>query len=411
MSSRKRKTSGGEAATFTYPASATTARSNRSAGKAAKAGGARSGGVEQAPQTSLRLSAPAERLRAALKLREQLLDRVARRKAALEAAEAVAHEASTKVASVMEPRWMALRTLDHEIHELLAALIGEAGRAKRDRKTLTRLRDALQRRGMLSVRRPEPARRSGPSGDQGDGPRWGDDFVPEDHGPRGPAGQRSFFDDDVASAPRPREGQHGGLRALFRRLVEAFHPDKVQDEREKHERTEVMKEITSAYRRGDLARLLELERQSERAGLEAIDVTALLDDAAELERRLLALDQSCDELREQLLELERSVRAVRRSPQSKVAREIKRAKRAGFELVDLDVVRELDDAAAQLRKARDLCASYREGTITLAQLLTSPPIMDPDSDADSEDELLDLVTELAEQMIREERARAGRQRR
>lgn len=414
MSSRKRRARDGEAATFAYPASATTARSNRSSAQGARAAQSAGAPLASPPaspaQTSLRLSEPAERLRAALAVRAQLLDRVARRKAAVESAEQVAREASAKVASVMEPRWTALHTLDHEIHELLAALISDVGRSKRERKTLARLRETLQHRGMLTVRRPEPKRRSG-AGDPPPGASpWGDDFVPpgerDAHGPHGAAGRRGFFDDDVASAPRPKESQHGGLRALFRRLVEAFHPDRVQDEREKTERTEVMKEITSAYRRGDLARLLELERQSERAGLDALDASSPPGDAGELERRLVALEQSCDELREQLRELERAVRAIRRSPQSKVAREIKRAKRAGFELADLDVVRDLDQSAAQLRKARDLCASYREGTITLAQLLTSPPILDPEGDAD--DELLDLVTELAQQMIHEERQRAAR---
>jgi hypothetical protein len=411
--SRKRRATGGEAATFSYPASATTARSNRSpqSSRASRTSGAASTQAQPA-QTSIRLSAPAERLRAAFAARAQLLDRVARRKAALETAENAAREAAVKVASVMEPRWAALHTLDHELHELLAALSSDPGRSKRDRKTLTRLHQTLQHRGMLTARWPEPKQGQGSrAGEQAPGASpWDDDLGPSEdsdaHGPHASGGRRGFFpQEDVASAPRPKESQHGGLRALFRRLVEAFHPDKVQDEREKTERTEVMKEITSAYRRGDLARLLELERQGERAGLEALEAAAPPEDADELERRLVALDQSCDELREQLKELERAVRLVRRSPQSKVALEIKRAKRDGYELVDFDVVRDLDAAAAQLRKARDLCASYREGGITLAQLLTSPPIMDPDEDED--DELLDLITQLAQQMIQEERPRAA----
>jgi hypothetical protein len=358
--------------------------------------------------TSLRLSAPAERLRAAMKLREALLAKVAKRKASITAIETEADAASAKVASVMEPRWAKLRGFDDEIHQLLDAITGEPSRLPRERAILTRLYHSMQKAGVIS-RRADWEVRTGRA-----------DEAEEAHDERGREGAdarggrrgrgeplRDFVespdaDEEVASARRPPESQHGGLRALFRRLVEAFHPDKVQDEDEKAARTEVMKDVTEAYRRGDLARLLELERRRARevAGEAEEEAQLAAGDPEELERRLVALDQSCDELRAQLAELERAVRSVRRSPHAAMARELKRASRAGYDLVDLDVVRELDRAARDLRKMRDALTAFREERITLIDLLSTPALEGLHED----DDLLDTVTELARQMLQRERA-------
>lgn len=378
--------------------------SDRSKKRPAASAGAAAPASAAPASASLRLSEPAERLRAAAAIRDRLLAQVGKRKAALDKAQSLARDTAAHVSSVVEPKWQALHQLDDELHQLFSALLEDPSRSKRDRQALRRLLQSLQQRGMISVRR-EPPRQRGRGRRPDDGTDEDEDDVWSQRGPshRGPIEDDFTPQGDVASAERPRESQHGGLRSLFRRLVEAFHPDKVQDEREKAHRTEVMKDITAAYRRGDLARLLELERDSLLQAVDPLDALAALDDAESIERRLAALDRSCDELRDQLQELDRTIRAVRRSPQSRMAKDLARAKRAGIELVDFDAIRELDKNAATLRRARDLCASYREGAITLAQLLTSPPLVDPDDD----DELLDLVTQLAAEMLERERERAA----
>src|SRR5690606_6258974 len=51
--------------------------------------------------------------------------------------------------------------------------------------------------------------------------------------PRGDASARSDFGAGGYSAPKPAEATHSSLRALFKRLARAFHPDQVQDEHAK----------------------------------------------------------------------------------------------------------------------------------------------------------------------------------
>ena len=370
--------------------------------KAAAATAAAAAGISA---TSIRLSAPAERLRAAQQLRDSLLAKVTKRKAALVAAEAEADEATARIASVMEPRWNKLHAFDDEIHQLLDTLTSDPARQPRERAALLRLYHSLQKNGVISRRAERDARRAAePPGTEGEGRGKGGAG-----GKGGKGGGTATFpgwdlpEQEAASAQRPPESQHGGLRALFRRLVEAFHPDKVRDEKEKAERTEVMKDITEAYRRGDLARLLELERLGALRAFEDFLADDDTVDPEQLDRRLVALDQSCDELRQQLQEIDRAVRAVRRSPHGAIAREIKRAQSAGFELVDLDFVHDLDRAAIQLRRIRDAFAGYCEEKLSLLELLSSSAL----DGLRDDDELLDAVTELARQMLQKQRAQSA----
>ncbi len=44
-------------------------------------------------------------------------------------------------------------------------------------------------------------------------------------------------------------------------MAEIFHPDKVTDPETRMRHNEIMKEVNRAYKEGDIARLLEIERQ------------------------------------------------------------------------------------------------------------------------------------------------------
>ena len=80
------------------------------------------------------------------------------------------------------------------------------------------------------------------------------DSDPQTHEPRGQDSQRATEDEvppwatggSTAKLPVNQAGAQS-LRGLFYRLADALHPDKVQDEGDKAQRTEVMKELTQAY--------------------------------------------------------------------------------------------------------------------------------------------------------------------
>ena len=106
-------------------------------------------------------------------------------------------------------------------------------------------------------------------------------------------------DTQQPSARRPQEGDRGAIRGLFRRLAEALHPDRVQDEQDKATSTEVMKQIAVAYHAGDFARLVEIERTWAASG-----APLATDDEGELGRRLATMERANEELRKQLRAIE-----------------------------------------------------------------------------------------------------------
>ncbi|HVV83663.1 MAG TPA: hypothetical protein VHE35_11370, partial [Kofleriaceae bacterium] len=168
----------------------------------------------------------------------------------------------------------------------------------------------------------------------------------------------------LASSKRPPE--RGTLRTLFRRLAEAIHPDKVQDEHERLRRTEVMKQVTVAYQDGDYARLIEIERTWV---ARVDDDGGVPDEPDEVERRLAARERAIAELEAQLAELEREIRAVRASEDGKLAREARRADEVGG-------VTEVESEAAadveRMRAVRDFIVEFRDGGMTFERFRDGP---------------------------------------
>ena len=62
------------------------------------------------------------------------------------------------------------------------------------------------------------------------------------------------------SAARPRDDKAGTLRDIFCRLAHALHPDRAGEGGDADARTEAMKDVNRAYREGDLASLVEIQR-------------------------------------------------------------------------------------------------------------------------------------------------------
>jgi hypothetical protein len=150
------------------------------------------------------------------------------------------------------------------------------------------------------------------------------------------------------------------LRGLFYRLADALHPDKVQDEERKAERTEVMKELTQAYQAGDLARLIELERTWLR-GVDGEAGRVEASDPDSPERRCAELENRNRALRQQLAEEQAALRALRRSPQGEFLAELRRmapGQSGARDPVDawLAALRQQrDDLRALLRFVRSYC--------------------------------------------------------
>lgn len=108
------------------------------------------------------------------------------------------------------------------------------------------------------------------------------------------------------AAHKPDVDRAATLHTIFRRLVNAVHPDKVQSNAEKEERTELLKQVTRAYETQDLALLVHFE-----STLLAPVPTGR--DVEDVKRRVSEVSASNAELRRQLKAVTRELRSVKRS--------------------------------------------------------------------------------------------------
>jgi len=345
---------------------------------------AASGGQSRAPaQTELSLAAPPERLLALLRVHDRLMRAVAARKKSLSALTAKIEDVARRMTEAW-PIADECRHLDEEIHALFAELLARKRQPRETRQLVSALHHMLQEAGVLS---PRPTRgRTGEAADFSD--RHETPFADASRDAEAAAGAEAPFGAGGYSARRPtNEPANQSVRGLFRDLAMALHPDKVPDEAEKARRTEVMKELSRAYEEGDLARLLELKR----IWLSAGQVAAASED--EVARRCATLAQTNAALCRQLKDLDAELRELRRSPPARMLKDLRKAKDpTGQDPVAVMIAqaKEERDRAVALR---DFVSAYRDGRISLDELIKGPPSMrdqgpyagnDADGDFDEE---------------------------
>jgi hypothetical protein len=321
--------------------------------------------LDAAGVTALRVREPSERLRAAADEHDRLLARVTRRRTARDRLEQDVRAAVTNLEGRIAPLIEEGRRLDEQLHAMLEGLVNDGARPRRERDEIARLYRELQDGGILSPRG-----------------HWADlDATVDGHAP--PPASDAPGDAAPPSAKRPQEGDRGVLRGLFRRLAEALHPDKVQDEHDKAHRTEVMKQVTVAYHDGDFARLLEIERAWAVSG-----AAVATDDDGEVERRVAAIDRANDALRGQLRAIEREIRALRRSEGGRLATDLRRR---GGDGPAVGVTSGFERELAALRAMCDFVRRFRDGEMSLAAFLDGPGAEDDLDDLDVAEVLAALV--------------------
>ncbi|HRI68193.1 MAG TPA: hypothetical protein PK156_28380 [Polyangium sp.] len=298
------------------------------------------------PRIGLRLHPAGERIRNLLDERERLLRTIGAKKVELdeyiEKARADAKAMFDKVAPFMER----FHTASAKLQGLFDELLTPGRLSANARKKVGQVRRRLEREGLL-----EPI--DDPTNDTTNGAPFDDD-VP--FGPFGAAHADEHAHQDVESAaPRGQNAGHESLRALFKRLALAMHPDHAAHDHDRERRTEAMKQVTRAYEQGDLASLLELEKMWQQEGT----LAANGDDEA----RCRELERTIAELRAQITHLDREMREARKlAPPPFVVRRIDMA------------VAQAKNEVAELETVCQFVESFRDGKISLTAFVRGPTI-------------------------------------
>jgi hypothetical protein len=307
---------------------------------------------------------------------QKLLQQVARKRQQLARLEADVRAVASRVMPRLEPLVERKREMDREIHALFVELLVPGRLSKRARREVAGLYRTLQDEEVLS---PESGGERSAAEDR-EAPPWMNSAAPE------------------APASKP-ERSGGTVREMFLRLATAMHPDRAQDEPERAARTEAMKEVNQAYEAGDLARLLELERSW---------AASLAPDSSDGdgERRCEFLARANQVLRHQLKALRQQGRELTDSMPGQMIKQFRRGP-GGASAID-QFIAEGEQELAHLTAIRDHVRGFRDGKVSLAELLAGPLWPDVEGDID---ELLVALAGAVEQTGPPRSPRSRRRRR
>jgi hypothetical protein len=339
---------------------------------------------ERAGDRALLRADESGRLAGLLRQHQQLLKSVAGKRRELEKLRSQIEHQAAQVAARIMPLQDRLLVLDREIHALFKALLGKKRLAREALTQLTFLYRSLIDEELLSPpgeRDPDPEGASpADDGETGEREAWQADSAGE-------------WQAESGTAPRAaaQRGAHEGLRGMFLRLARALHPDRAQGSHDLSARTEAMKALNLAYEHGDLAGILEIERRWS-AGILAA--------SHDLDSRCGALETFNKGLRRQVATLQAELRDLRRSEAGRAARQ---GRARGSDMIE-EMAREGGALIEQLTVVRDQVAAFRDGKLTLEELVEGPIGWDVSR---GEDELADALQVFASMMMADEPARPG----
>ena len=332
----------------------------------------RSGATEEQPTLALGLAPGAERVLVLGRERDRLVTQVGQKKRLLERCEAEIERAR----EVLEARLGGLvserHALDHETHGWFGKLLSPGRLSKRKRKEIRALYLFLQAEEVLSPR---------PLDDPKDAANFdaGAAASDDDEWPNASAEREPRM---AASAPKVAAAGRDALRALFKRLAVALHPDRAQSAEDQERLTQVMKEVTRAYEEQDLARLLEIEqREDDKGALGAASTTSN-------DERVRAIEHAITELRRQLRELSKAAKNLRQSDIYQLARALEQGP---HEDPIQDLERGVRIELERLRNIRDYARDFAEGKLSWERFMEGPP-PSPEDEAAFE-AMLDVLAE------------------
>jgi len=313
---------------------------------------------------------------------ERLLKEITKKRASREVVEREARDAHSALAARFIPLREAFTATLRELKKIFDGLLGaDSHLSKRDKARVRRLYAQLL---------PDLAKES-----DNDGPR--ESRTGSDSEPPPPWERDGEPEDDQSesgySATKPDEKKAGVLRALFRKLAVALHPDKVQDPGERDALTGVMKEVTRAYESGDVARLVEIERTW-------LAQAPVPDRELDVARRISDLLAANKELRRQLRGLTAELKELKQSiPATAPARRGARKSSPRSEVDEL--IGQMERELGELRSVRDFAQSFANGEIGIAEFMLGPAV--PGEEA--EDPFEQMLAEVLEAMADAPRSR------
>ena len=338
-----------------------------------------------APQTSseLALSSFHIRFEELEKDHQWLLKQIKRKQKELTNFLEQMREIAIEIAQQSRPFHERILELDGEIHSMFEEIFTTRKLGKQSRKKVEEVYKMLQMMGVISPKYDEVEEdleedsTEDEFGDDDEDFNFNSEFnsdrvneednVPPDH-------NNSSVSSDLKE-----------MRRTFLRLAEVFHPDKVSDGEVKGDYEEIMKEVNRAYQEGDMARLLEIERQYD------LDKAVNIGDSSrsEIERKCDRLEMHNQLLKTQYENIKSELRWMRRTPEGEMVKEYRSLVRDGFDPIKI-VVSTAEEHVKKVEEMRDFVADFRDKKITIKDFLKGPSF----GRKPTEEEIQEMMEEL-----------------
>ncbi len=334
--------------------------------------------------TVLALSSLHIRLEALDKEHQRLLKQIKKKKTELNNFVEQMRSLGTDIFNRCTPSFHKLADLDQEIHSLFAEIFATRKLGKQSKKDIEGIYKTLQLAGIISPKRNHQDIDSEL------------DEVLEDN-EDSPSDEPNYHrhpetEENVEFPARNKTDAARKIREIFLSLAEIFHPDKAKNSETQLRHTEIMKEINKAYQEGDLARLLEIERQHQLG--EIIDNNSEDD----LNRKCSRLEQHNKLLKTQYDKLKRELAEVKHTPQGTMVSDCRKAVKVGIDPVS-QMLEEVECEIEKISAIRDFVKHFRQEKITIKEFISGPSILQEMSRESMEDLLEQMFADLDETMV------------
>ncbi|MEA5575428.1 J domain-containing protein [Anabaena sp. UHCC 0451] len=333
------------------------------------------------PSTTLALSDLHIHLAALEKEHQSILKQIKKKRTELNNFVEQMRSLATNVFQKASPCFQKMSELDQEIHALFKEILTTRKLSKQTQQKIESLYMNLQMGGIIS---PKSIREQEEDDDIDLDELFENPETDNNHQNR-----HQYWDSqqETQSTSASRTEDSRKVRQTFLKLAEIFHPDKVQDSETHKSHTEIMKEINKAYQEGDLARLLEIERQHQLG--ENIDNNSEDD----LTRRCTSLEQQNEILKNQYEKLKKELRLAKNTPEGTMVSDSRKAAKHGVDSIGL-MIEQLESQIEVVVDIRDFIKNFREKKITIKEFLEGPPSLRFSREEMMEELLEEMMEEL-----------------
>jgi predicted nuclease with TOPRIM domain len=314
------------------------------------------------------------RLEALERDNEKLLKKIEKKRSELNNLIEKIREISVEISQRSAPIFQQLLELDEKIHAVFTEIFNGRKLGQKTRKDIEKVYYMLQVSGLISTKDIDDDDVGSKSNEEDD--EWdAEDFFGRQ--------RRSSFDSEP-EAPQVDPDELKKIRKIFLKLANVFHPDKMLDDDDREYRTEIMKEINQAYKAGDLAKLLAIEKKHDMG--ETID----RDNENDLVRRCAQIEQENEVLNSQFANLKEEVRQTKNTQEGAIVTEYKKMTKHGLDPIG-EMMAETESQIKIITEMYQFVANFRDRKITVKDFLKGPSFLQQPSPDDLLMELLERI--------------------